>query len=359
MAERENSGEAEQEIERHRREAHDDDAGGEFGVAADRAHPEGHEQQNHANGDVEGAVAAAPQWSLPSSPSSPRGLHQQHEPHHHVDHRLGGGGKVDRRQPRGDADHQAAEQRSKQTAEAADDDRDKARHDEICADGGREAEEARRQHAGEAGHIDADAEVEAAQHPDVDAKRRDRVEVARAGADSHAKARVFEHREQAADRRRNYDHHEHAIAGEKKVLARQRAHEPGGDLKRNALRAPDHPRHILENVGEPEGQEQTVERVLAIERADQEPLDDEAKHGGQRRREDQRAPESDIRDQGVGEIGAERQKSAMGEIDDAAQVEDERQAKRHQRVERTDDQAIEDVEQDDLSHASGFAVGGK
>ena len=220
---------------------------------------------------------------------------------------------------------------------------------------GESPEQARRQHAGEAGHIDADAEVEAAQHPDVDAERRDRVEVARAGADAHAQPRIFEHGEQAADGRRDDDHHEHAIAGEEEVLARQRGHQPARDLKRNALRAPDEARHVLEDVGEAEGQEQAVERVFAIERADQQPLDDEAEHCGQRRRNDQRAPKTDIGDQRVGQIGAERQKSAVGEIDDPAEVEDQRQAKRHQGVERADDQAVEDVEKDDLAHASVFA----
>ena len=86
------------------------------------------------------------------------------------------------------------------------------------------------------------------------------------------------------------------------------------------------------------------------------PLDDEAERRGQQRGDDQRAPEADIGDERVGEIGAKRQKSAMGEIDDAAEVEDQRQAKRHQRVERPDDQAVEDVEQDDLGHAIGFVA---
>ena len=60
---------------------------------------------------------------------------EQHERHHHVDHGLGRGGEIDRGEPRGDADHQAANQCAKQTAEAADDNRDEARHDEVRADG--------------------------------------------------------------------------------------------------------------------------------------------------------------------------------------------------------------------------------
>ena len=41
----------------------------------------------------------------------------------------------------------------------------------------------------------------------------------------------------------------------------------------------------------------------------------------------------------------------MGEIDHAGEIEDQRQAERHERIERADDQAVEDVEQDKLCHA--------
>ena len=73
-------------------------------------------------------------------------------------------------------------------------------------------------------------------------------------------------------------------------------------------------------------------------------------HRGQDRRHDQRAPEPDIGDQRVGDIGTDGQKPAMGEIDHARQVEDERQAKRHQGIERADDQAVENVEQNSCGH---------
>ena len=38
----------------------------------------------------------------------------------------------------------------------------------------------------------------------------------------------------------------------------------------------------------------------------------------------------------------------MGEIDDPRQIENERQPERHQRVEGANDEAIEDIEQNDL-----------
>jgi hypothetical protein len=40
----------------------------------------------------------------------------------------------------------------------------------------------------------------------------------------------------------------------------------------------------------------------------------------------------------------------MSEIDDVAQVENERQAERHEHVERADDQPIRDVEEQKLGH---------
>jgi hypothetical protein len=101
-------------------------------------------------------------------------------------------------------------------------------------------------------------------------------------------------------------------------------------LERQALRAPDEARSVLEDVGEAERQEQAVERIAAIERADQQAFDDEAERGGEEGRDDQRAPEADKGNEREGQIGAERQKSAVGEIDDPAQVEDQRQAERHQ-----------------------------
>jgi hypothetical protein len=40
----------------------------------------------------------------------------------------------------------------------------------------------------------------------------------------------------------------------------------------------------------------------------------------------------------------------MCEIDDIAEVEDKRQAERHQHVERADDQSVGDVEKEKLRH---------
>src|SRR5712671_5873576 len=63
-----------------------------------------------------------------------------------------------------------------------------------------------------------------------------------------------------------------------------------------------------------------------------------------------RAPETDIGRDGVGDVAADDEKSAMREIDDVAQVENERKAERHQHVEGADDEPIGDVKQEQLRH---------
>ncbi len=93
----------------------------------------------------------------------------------------------------------AAEQRAGQAAQAADDDGDEARHDQIVADIRLQPEHADGQHAGEAGQVDAEAEIEIAQHAHIDAEHRDGFEIERAGANAQAKPGVVEDQEQRAD----------------------------------------------------------------------------------------------------------------------------------------------------------------
>ena len=70
------------------------------------------------------------------------------------------------------------------------------------------------------------------------------------------------------------------------------------------------------------------------------------------RRQQQRTPEADIGRDRVGDVAADDEKSAVGEIDDVAQIEDQREAERHQHVEGTDDKPVGDVEQEKLRHKS-------
>ena len=93
-----------------------------------------------------------------------------------------------------------------------------------------------------------------------------------------------------------------------------------------------------------------VERITAVEWTDQDAFDNEADDRRQGRGDQQPAPEADIGRDRIGDIAADNEKSAMSEIDDVAQVENERQAERHEHVERADDQPIRDVEEQKLGH---------
>ena len=74
VAERQHAGIAEQEIERHRRQAEYDDAAAEFGIAADRGQPVRHRQQQQPDDDIRCLRCAdGGSLNLPSSPRRPRG----------------------------------------------------------------------------------------------------------------------------------------------------------------------------------------------------------------------------------------------------------------------------------------------
>ena len=97
VAERQHAGEAEQEIERHRRQRQHDDAAAELGVAADRRQPVGHRQQQQPD-QRRSALAFRAGRSLepPFLAEQAARADQQHQRHHDVDHRLGRRGKEHR-----------------------------------------------------------------------------------------------------------------------------------------------------------------------------------------------------------------------------------------------------------------------
>ena len=134
------------------------------------------------------------------------------------------------------------------------------------------------------------------------------------------------------------------------VAQRLRQKRRNGD--RLALRAQDEARAVLDDEREAEGEQQAIERIASIERPDQHALDGEPDDGRQWRRQQQRAPEADIGRDRIGDVAADDEKSAMGEIDDVAQIENERKAERHQHIEGADDEPVGDVKQEKLRHNS-------
>ena len=161
----------------------------ELGVAADRLHPgtgrqrRGRTRRRPSRGREGETTAQARRTrynaAFPSSPKRPRGRISSTSPHHHIHHRFGRRGQVDGGEAGGDADHQPADQGPDQAPQSADDDGHEARHDERGADRRREPQQPRRQHAGETGEIDADAEIRLRSQrtltPSVDTVSRSRV----------------------------------------------------------------------------------------------------------------------------------------------------------------------------------------
>ena len=73
-----------------------------------------------------------------------------------------------------------------------------------------------------------------------------------------------------------------AIAGDEEELVAQRLGQQRRDGDRLALRAPDEARAVLDDEGEAEGQQQAVERIAPVQRADQHALDGKADERGKR-----------------------------------------------------------------------------
>jgi hypothetical protein len=98
--------------------------------------------------------------------------------------------------------------------------------------------------------------------------------------------------------------------------------------------APDHPQRLLGGHGEPEGEQQSQGRILAVEPAQEQPLDRDADERHQHRRHCHRPEEAEALLDLVGEVGAHRIEGAVGEVDHTPEAEDQRQAERQYDIQR-------------------------
>jgi hypothetical protein len=253
--------------------------------------------------------------------------------------------KKHRGEARGDTDQQAAKQRAGEAADAADDDRDEARHEQSRAHRRLQPQLTCSEHAAQAGEKDTDGEIQRAQLADVDAERRNGFQVEGAGTDADPEPAVTQQHEEQRNCDGHGGDHEQAVAGDEEELIAQRVREHIRNGHRLALRAPDESGAILEDERQTECEQQAVKRIASIDTADQRALDDQTDDGGEQRRDQQRAPEADIGRDRVGDVTADDEEAAMGKVDHVAQIEDERQAERHQHIKGTDDEPVGDVEE--------------
>ena len=115
--------------------------------------------------------------------------------------------------------------------------------------------------------------------------------------------------------------------------------------------APDQLGHVLEDQEDGVGHEQQHDLVAAIEHLQEAALEQQADGGGdQRHREQHRdkaearrqAVRGDQRHHGCRNIGAERVKAAMGDVEDFQHAEYQREPQRHDKQPRSLNQAVED-----------------
>ena len=105
---------------------------------------------------------------------------------------------------------------------------------------------------------------------DVHAKRRGRLKVARAGADADAEQRVAQQQIEPDRGRRGDADDEQPVAGDEEETSLTGELMNVRHFKGQTLRAPDRPRHVLDDQRQAERQQQAVERIGAlIERPDQ------------------------------------------------------------------------------------------
>ena len=140
----------------------------------------------------------------------------------------------------------------------------------------------------------------------------------------------------------------------------ERVAERFGNRQRHPIGAPDGANDVLHDEGEPEGQQQRIERITLVQAANEQDLDHQTQHTGKQRRNHQSTPEPQARLQRVSEISRQRHEGTLGEVDGVVEAQDERQPQRQQRIERARDEAVESVEdQNEIQGDASAAADGR
>jgi hypothetical protein len=127
------------------------------------------------------------------------------------------------------------------------------------------------------------------------------------------------------------------------------------------LRTPGPEREILDHQNDCEGGKQLQQFGGGVDTAQQEHFDQRAEQRYGDGGEHHATPEScgamaEFLDQAVGQVQAQHEQRAVGEIDDPGDAEDDRQARRHQKERAGAGQAVQELDQDRRSgHRNKFA----
>ena len=196
---------------------------------------------------------------------------------------------------------------------------------------------------------DEDAREEA---PLIDAERGDHLAVLRRGTDQHAPARAVEEHPQG-ERHQRTEADDREIVGRKELTRYgHRAREPGCRRSRFIVGAPEVPHGIGYDQHEGESQQELVQLGCAIHAPEQEHLDESAQRGDDAGRQDHRRVEcrraqGQRRGERVGQVRGEHVEGAVGEIDDARDAEDEREARRDEEEEHRVCEAAQELDEEE------------
>jgi hypothetical protein len=219
----------------------------------------------------------------------------------------------------------------------------------------------RREHRAEAEHGDP-------QPPEIDPERAHHFAVMGAGLDDGAIGRLLDHQP---------DQENHGGREARRIEPVGRPDQVGEDepaahrLRHGehiVARAPHQPNRLLDHHGDAEGEQQAIERVLAVG-APHAQLDRDADHAHHQRRDQQRrgvTPSKRHCGPGFGEtgrqrrpraeqlhrhIGAEREQRPVRQVDLLHQADDQHEAERDQREQQAEGQPVDQMRQK-IEHAA-------
>src|SRR5262245_46951005 len=279
--------------------------------------------------------------------------HQQHQCHQQIHGGFAPGWvEVD-----GDAAHDADKDRggddAPERAQAADHDHDEGGGEDFGPHGRVHACDRGEQHAGKSGQSDAERRDRRHVGRQRDPERADHVWVLHARAHDAAERGAIDDEPGRGHRGYRNAQDDEAVSRINEVANEDLAAQLARDRKRQRGRAEYDAQTLLDDHGEPEGQQQAQDGVGTIEAAEQQSFDRNADETDRERRGDERAGETDAIRQDDREVSADRIETAVGEVDDAAEREDQRQAEGDQQVIGADQEPVENLfEYEDELHAA-------
>src|SRR5262249_33522925 len=218
--------------------------------------------------------------------------HQQYGRHHEEDDDLGKLRCEERGEAYDLADEEPGHDGPGQAAHAAHDHHDEALDDDLDPHLGVDAAHGTGEHAGQTGQSDAQAEDEEPDAIQVDAEGADHERVARPCTHNQADVRLLEE-EPARDQDDGGDgDHEEAIDGEVHESEIYRARHLTGRVQAEVELAPEDLDAFHQDEREPEGEQEWVIGIPAVESPDEPTLDEETERADDEGDQDQRRPEA-------------------------------------------------------------------